>query len=93
MKRGKKFIDDRINPIMFKNNSLVFQFAKSKGYQNGVDRVGTWHVYANPHEPHLCPVLAISRYLFTYPELLGTQDFALPRQIPVSPGNPGCFSY
>ena len=32
--------------------------------------MGPWHVYANPEEPHLCVVLALSRYLFTYPQLL-----------------------
>jgi hypothetical protein len=31
---------------------------------------GPWHVYANPHKPWLCPVLALARYLLCYPEVL-----------------------
>ena len=27
-------------------------------------------IYANPEEPHLCVVLALTRPLFTYPQLL-----------------------
>lgn len=53
-----------------KNDSLVFQFAKSKGHQNGEEHVGPCHVYANPLEPRLCVALSMVRYLFVYPELL-----------------------
>ena len=63
-------VDAKISHITFKNNSLVFQFAKSKRHQNGEDHVGPWHVYAIPHETHLFPVLELARYLFKYLELL-----------------------
>ena len=55
---------------MKQNDSLVFQFAKSKGRQNGEEHVGPWHVYANPDKPHLRVLLALSRYIFTYPQLI-----------------------
>ena len=55
---------------MFKNNSLVFQFAKSKWHQNGENLVWPCHVYVDPHGPHICPVLELERYLFTYPDIL-----------------------
>ena len=48
----------------------MFEFTKSKGHQNGEEYAGPWHVYANPEEPHLCLVLFLARYLFTYPQLL-----------------------
>ena len=70
MKRAENCVDCKINHITFKNDSLVFQFAKSKGHQNGEEHVGPWHVYANPSEPHLCTHLSLARYLFTYPQLL-----------------------
>ena len=47
MKRAEKFVDAKVSHIAFNNGSLVFQFVKSKGHQNGEDYVGTWHVYAN----------------------------------------------
>ena len=70
MKRAENCVDCKITHITVRNDSLVFQFAKSKGHQNGEEHVGPWHVYANPLEPHLCVVLSMARYLFAYPELL-----------------------
>ena len=70
MKRAENCVDCKINHITIWNDALVSQFAKSKGHQNGEEHVGPWHVYANPEEPHLCVVLSLARYLFTYPQLL-----------------------
>ena len=70
MKRAENCVDCKITYITIRNDALVFAFAKSKGHRNGEEYVGPRHVYANPEEPHLCVVLALSRYLFTYPQLL-----------------------
>ena len=39
-------------------------------YRKGEKHVGPWHLYSNPYKPWLCPILALSRYLFCYPEVL-----------------------
>ena len=70
MKRAENCVDCKITHITIRNDALVFQFAKSKGHQNGEEHVGPWHLYANPEHPHLCVVLSLARYLFTYPQLL-----------------------
>ena len=70
MKRAENCNDCMISHIRFEEDCLVFQFAKSKGAQNGEDHLGPWHVYANPLEPHICPVLALAKYLITYPSVL-----------------------
>ena len=70
MKRAKNCVNAKINHIYFQDDSLVFEFAKSKGHQMGEDHVGPWHVYSNPDEPHLCEVLAMARYLFCFPEAM-----------------------
>ena len=70
MKRAENCVDCKITHITIRNDALVFEFAKSKGHQNGEEHVGPWHVYANPEHPHLCVVLSLARYLFTYPQLL-----------------------
>ena len=70
MKRAENCVDCKITHIRFEDDCLVFEFAKSKGHQDGEEHVGPWHVYANPLEPHLCPVLALARYLFMYPAIL-----------------------
>ena len=69
MKRAENCVDCKITHIKVKSDALSFEFAKSKGHQNGEEHVGPWHVYANPLEPHLCLKLSLARYLFTYPEL------------------------
>ena len=69
MKRAENCVDAKINNISFKDDSLVFEFEKSKTRQTG-DPFGPWHVYSNPEKPWLCPVLALARYLFCYPEVL-----------------------
>ena len=60
-------MDYKINHITIRNDSMVFEFAKSKEHQNGEEHVDPWHVYDNPEEPHLYLVLSLARYLFTYP--------------------------
>ena len=70
MKRAENCVDCKINHITIRNDALVFEFAKSKGHQNGEEHVGPWHMYPNPEEPHLCLFMALARYLFTYPQLL-----------------------
>eukprot|EP00804_Cyclotella_cryptica_P025704 CCRYP_002907-RA/>CCRYP_002907-RA protein AED:0.33 eAED:0.33 QI:0/0/0/1/0/0/2/0/270 len=69
MKRAENCVGAKTNHILFKDDALVFQFAKSKGNQTG-DEFGPWHVYANPDAPWICPVLAFARYLFCYPDIL-----------------------
>lgn len=69
MKRAENCVHAKINHVRFQDDCLVFEFAKSKGQQLG-DLHGPWHVYANPECPWLCPVLALARYLFCYPDVL-----------------------
>ena len=70
MKRDENCLDAKISHTTLKNDSLVFQFYKSKGNQNVEDHVGPWNVYASLHGTHIFPVLALSRYLFAYTDLL-----------------------
>ena len=69
MKRTENCVDCKITHIKVMYDAMVFEFAKSKGHQNGEEYVGPWHCYANPLQPHLCLKLSLARYLFTYPEL------------------------
>ena len=47
MKRAENCVNCKVNHIYFKNDSLVFSFAKSKGHQKGEKHVGPWHVYVS----------------------------------------------
>ena len=70
MKRAENCVNCKINHISFRNDCLVFEFAKSKGHQRGENHIGPWHVYANPHMPWSCPVLSLARYFFAFPDVL-----------------------
>ena len=76
MKRAENCVACKINHITFRNDSLVFEFAKSKGHQKGEKHVGPWHVYANPFKPWICPVLSMARYVFSFSDVL-TGDMPL----------------
>ena len=70
MKRAKNCVNAKVKHIYFLNDSLVFEFSKSKGHQKGESHIGPWHVYSNPQKPWLCPVLSLVRFLFCYPDVL-----------------------
>ena len=70
MKRAENCVNAKIAHIRFEEDSLLFEFAKSKNHQDGEEHLGPWHLYANPKQPWLCPVLALAKYLLTYPESL-----------------------
>ena len=50
---------------------MLFDFAKTKTDQEGVKNIDhPWHVYANPLDPVVCPVLALARYIVSNPTIL-----------------------
>ena len=43
---------------------------KSKGYQERVNLIEPWHVYSNPTNPFICPILRLARYIFCNPSVM-----------------------
>ena len=70
MARSDSVTSCHLNHIEWRNDSLVIFFAHSKGDQEGVNRRQPWHIYANPGQPCICPVLALAKYVFSNPSLL-----------------------
>ena len=52
----------------------MFRFVKSKGDQTGRNSDQEWHVYANPHNPEICAVLALACYNFFNPGIFSAAD-------------------
>ena len=67
MARSENVVDAHIFRVHWEEDCLVFCFVKSKGDQMGWNRDQEWHVYANPHNPAICPVLALAYYSFLNP--------------------------
>jgi hypothetical protein len=67
MERLENIVHAHILHVHWDANCLVFCFVKSKGNQTGPNSDKEWHVYANPHKPETCPVLALAGYKFANP--------------------------
>ena len=50
-------------------------FCKKKTDQTGRNSDQVWHVYATPDKPAICPVLALSTYVFANPGLTNIENF------------------
>jgi len=79
MARSENVVNAHILHVHWDADCLVFRFVKSKGDQTGKNRDQEWHVYANPHTPAVCPVLALGCYIFENPGvfLMSTEDVVM----------------
>ena len=67
MARSENVVNAHILHVHWDADCLVFRFVKSKGDQPGKNCNQEWHVYANPHTPSVCPILALGCYIFSNP--------------------------
>ena len=67
---------------------VVFRFVKSKGNQTGNSNQ-EWHVYANPHNPEICAVLALACYIFSNPGIFSAADVEEDEGVEVEGGGAG----
>lgn len=65
MARSDNVVNAHINHLRWDEDCIQFFFPISKSNQGGENSEVPWHVYANPHKPHLCPILAMSKYFFS----------------------------
>lgn len=59
-----------LSHVEWRQDCLVFFFGKTKGDQIGEKADEPWHVYSNPKDPVICPVLALAKYLFAHPDIM-----------------------
>ena len=70
MARSDNCLQMTLTHLQWRNDSLVFFFGKTKRNQTGDANHHPWHVYSNPFEPEICPVLALAKYFMCHPQLL-----------------------
>ena len=78
MARSENVQSCHVNHIAWDNDSLLFYFPISKSNQGGENSHVPWHVYSNPFQPHLCPVLTLAKYLFSQSGILAVGDRLFP---------------
>jgi hypothetical protein len=67
MARLENIVHAHILHVHWDADCLVCCFVKSKCDQMGRNSNQEWHIYANPHNPQNCPVLALACYMFANP--------------------------
>ena len=75
MCRANNLVNLNLTHIGWSDDSLLVCIAKAKHDQGGEGTKTTWHIYANPRNPFVCPVLALGLYLFSHPDLLTNNSF------------------
>ena len=75
MCRADNLVNLNLAHIGWEDDSLLACIAKAKHDQEGEGAKTPWHIYANPSNPFICPVLALGLYLFTHPDLITNQSF------------------
>ena len=59
-----------IKHIQWRLYCLIFYFGTSKGNQPGERSSDTWHVYSNPNNPTIFPVIYLDKYILSNPDIL-----------------------
>lgn len=70
MARADNCVRSHMNHLEWRDDALIIYFTHTKGDQEGLLRTEPWHIYSNPLCPPICPILALSKYIFTNPCLL-----------------------
>jgi len=70
MARADNVTKSHLQHIQWRDDCIVMFFAHSKTDQEGVNMSEPWHIYANPIDPAVCPVLAWAKYVLSHPELM-----------------------
>jgi hypothetical protein len=65
MSRGENVRSVMLQHFDWKNDCMTVTFAKHKGDATGEGLGNEKHVYANPLDPHICPILALAVLIFT----------------------------
>jgi hypothetical protein len=64
MQRSETIAALQFEHLMWKNDSLVITIPKTKNDQDG-DRTIPRHIFANPYNPQICPILSLAVLIFT----------------------------
>ena len=72
MARSENCVNMHVQHIQWRSDYLSFYFGILKGNQTGERSNDTWHVYSNPKNPTVFPVIDIAKYLLSHPYILTT---------------------
>ena len=76
--RSYKCVHMHAQHVYWRSDSFIYYFVTLKGNQTGDKANYLWHVYSNPENPKICPVLAMDKYFFSHPKILTTNSKLFP---------------
>ena len=74
MARADNIVIITVPNIEWQDDCLLIYYPKSKGNQFGERNDIPLHVYSHPDKPHLCPVLALAKYMFSSPNVFAEEN-------------------
>ena len=63
-----------VSHLEWSDDCIVIYFAYTKSDQTGLKKDEPWHIFANPLNPSVCAVLALSRFILSNKEILETEN-------------------
>ena len=72
MTRMDKCVNMHVQHIQWRSSSLIYYFGTSKVNQTGDRANDPCHLYSNPKNPIICPVLVQAKYFFSHTYILTT---------------------
>ena len=78
MKRSNNCANIHVYHIQWRSDSFIYYFGTYKGNQTEDRANDPQRVYSNPNNPKNCPVLDLSKYLFSHPIILTTYSNLFP---------------
>ena len=65
--RRKNTANIHINHITWGTDAMIIKFAHAKTGAAGEQKAYSRHIYANPHDPDICAIAALAKYLSCFP--------------------------
>ena len=78
MARSDNCVNMHAHHIQWRLDSLIYYFGIPKGNQTGKISNDPWHLYSNPKNSTVFPVLALAKYLFSHTWILTTNSKLFP---------------
>ena len=77
MARSDNVVHSHVNHLEWRDDCLLYYMLQLKGDQEGSLSTEPWYMYATPHRPNICPVLALGLYFLANPQVIeGTKLFS-----------------
>ena len=69
MARSDHIVHSHVSNLEWRDDFFLYYMMRTKGDQDDTLSTQPWHVYANPHAPHIYSMLSLARYVLKNPTM------------------------